>query len=198
MIRKCAMIAGLAAMAGLGLDSQARAGLIPTVVTVTPDSGNFRWTYAVVVTTDVQVKSGDFFTIYDFNGLVPGSAVAPAGWSASTPMLGVTPSGTSPSDNPAVPNITFTYSGPPINGSAGLGNFWALSNTNVSETSNFTSQSHTQVNGHPEANITSTDVPVPGGGDVLQTPEPSAIGMLGISLPMLGFLRFLRRRLKRA
>src|SRR5258708_3991227 len=60
---------GLAAVALVG---RADAGLIPTNVSVTPDGSNFRWTYAVVVTTDVKVNPGDYFTIYDFGGIVPG------------------------------------------------------------------------------------------------------------------------------
>src|SRR5262245_24246639 len=47
--------------AGLFAAGHAQAGLIPTNVSITPDGSNFRWTYAVVVTTDVKVNPNDYF-----------------------------------------------------------------------------------------------------------------------------------------
>ena len=72
-----------AAAVALGVAQSATAGLLPTSVTVTPDAANYRWTYAIVLPTDSMLRSGDYFTIYDFGGLVPGSIVAPDGWTAS-------------------------------------------------------------------------------------------------------------------
>jgi hypothetical protein len=62
-----------------------------------------------------------------------------------------------------------------------------------STTSDFTSITHRQVDGRAEANITSTDVPVPG-DPPRDTPEPATLAMFGIGLPVLGMFRFLRRR----
>jgi hypothetical protein len=193
----------LAALAGVLAAGSAQAGLIPTNVSITPDGSNFRWTYAVVVTTDVKVNPGDYFTIYDFGGLVggggpvnpgdPSSIVAPPGWTASTAMLGPTPPGTNPADDPTILNITFKYTGvDPINGQQGLGNFMANSKYGDSTTSDFTSITHRQVDGRSEANITSTNVPVPGA--LKNTPEPATLALFGLGLPALGMLRLLRRR----
>jgi len=195
-----------AALAGLFAAGRAEAGLIPTNVSITPDGGNFRWTYAVVVTTDVKVNPGDYFTIYDFGGLVggggpvsPASAstiVAPPGWSATTALVGPTPPGTNPSDDPTILNITFKYTGSdPINGQQGLGNFSAISIYGDSTSSDFTSITHRQVDGRAEANITSTDVPVPTA--VERTPEPATLAMLGLGLPLAGLGRWLRRKFKK-
>src|SRR5262249_32653688 len=96
----------LAGFAGLVAAPTANAGLIPTNVSVTPDGSNFRWSYAVVVTTDVKVNPGDFFTVYDFGGLVQGSIVAPDNWTASVVKTGPTPAGTNPADDPMIDNIT--------------------------------------------------------------------------------------------
>src|SRR5258706_16313950 len=63
------MMLTAAALAALTVGSTAQAGMIPVQVSVIPDGGQLRWTYAVVVTTDVQVNAGDSFTIYDFAGL---------------------------------------------------------------------------------------------------------------------------------
>src|SRR5256885_16236655 len=70
----------------------ARAGLLPVSVTITPEAGNFRWTYAITLPTDVKVQSGDYFPVYDFGGLVAGAIAAPDGWTCSTSKLGPTPS----------------------------------------------------------------------------------------------------------
>jgi len=186
----------LAGFAGLVAAPTANAGLIPTNVSVTPDGSNFRWSYAVVVTTDVKVNPGDFFTVYDFGGLVQGSIVAPDNWTASVVKTGPTPAGTNPADDPMIDNITFKYSGTdPIEGQQGLGNFMANSIYGESTTSDFTSITHRQVDGRTEANITTTDVPVPGA--LHETPEPGTLAMFGIGLPVLGVLRFLRRRIKK-
>jgi hypothetical protein len=191
----------LAVVAAIGICSQAQAGLIPTNVTITPDGSNFRWTYAVVVTTDVHVQSGDFFTIYDFGGMVPGAGnplsniVTPAGWTVTSSMLGQTPPGTTPVDSPTIPNLTFTYNGPTITGQVGLGNFWAISSYGSSASADFTSLTQTNIGGRTEANITSTSVPVPGA--VNQTPEPATWAMFGLGLPACGVGGWLRRRLRR-
>ena len=70
----------LAPLVALCAAVPARAGLLPVNVSVTPEGGNFQWTYAVVLPTDSQLRSGDYFTIYDFGGLVAGSIQAPTGW----------------------------------------------------------------------------------------------------------------------
>jgi hypothetical protein len=205
LMRLSTKVVILAALAALGVASQAQAGLIPTAVSVQPDGPNFRWTYAVVVTTDVKVNPGDYFTIYDFGGKVggPHGVVAgpeqisvPVDWTLTEALTGPTPNGTSPADDPGIVNLTFTYSGAnPIQGQQGLGNFSAISIYGDSTTSDFTSITHRSVDGRAEANITSTDVPVPTA--VERTPEPATLAMLGLGLPFVGLGGWLRRRLKK-
>jgi hypothetical protein len=184
-----------AAFAALAAGSTARAGLIPVQVSVTPDGGNQRWTYAVVVTTDVQVNPGDSFTIYDFGGLVPGTVATPVGWNLGMDLSGPARPGTNPADDPSLVNFTFTFTGDtPLPGSAGLGNFSALSSFSDHATSDFTSSSHRQVDGRLENNITTTDVPL--GLDVppSQTPEPASLALLALGIPAAGLVRLVRRR----
>src|SRR5262249_19937876 len=102
--------------------SVARAGMIPVSVGMQADGEKFRWTYGVIVTTDVNVNPGDVFTIYDIGGYNAGSVVTPDGWTfsgaSSTPPL----PGVHPNDNPNLTDLTFTYSGAtPIVGQSGLG-----------------------------------------------------------------------------
>lgn len=180
---------GLMALAG----GTASAGLLPTSVTVFPDGDNFRWQYAIVLPTDSQLKTGDYFTIYDFNGFVPGTDVAPdANWSFTTMMVGPTPPSVLPFDDPSKPNLSWQYNGPTIDvGQTGLGNFMANSLYQERTESHFTARTHRSSDGKVDTNITSTDVPVPG-GDV-QVPEPATLALAGLGLPLLG-LAFRRKK----
>lgn len=202
MIRRLGKILVVAAavLGALVLAPSARAGMIPTAVSVLNDGSNFRWTYGVVVTTDVNVKPGDSFTIYDFSGLVDDSIVAPVGWDVTKAMVGPDRFGTHPADDAGLANLTFTYHGDsPIVGQAGLGNFSAISTLSDSVTGDFTSTAHRQVDDRAESNITTTDVPVspqspPPIGD---TPEPATLAMLGLGLPVAGLARYLKNRKNR-
>ena len=77
-------------------------------------------------------------------------------------------------------------------GQVGLGNFAAISIYGDSTTSDFTSITHRTADGRSEANITSTDVPVPTA--VEETPEPATFAMFGLGLPFAGLAQWLRRR----
>ena len=167
-----------------------QAGLLPVNYSTTPESGNFRWTYAIVLPSDTQIKSGDYFTIYDFAGYVPGGDHAPAGWAFTSANIGTTPPWIAPNDNPTLPNLTWTYSGPTKTGQDGLGNFWAVSEYGTSTTSDFAAHSHSQINGSGNSNITTTTVPVP----VPPVPEPGTLVLAGLGLPFVGFLRRRNRR----
>ena len=73
----------LAAASALSL--AARADIIPSLSSITGSSPNFTWNYSANVTVDETINRGDFFTIYDFFGWVPGSQVAPSAlWNNTT------------------------------------------------------------------------------------------------------------------
>src|SRR5262249_13603608 len=104
----------LALLIGFGLAGTptAQAGLIPAAVNVTNDGINFRFTFSVILPSDYTLKDGDYFTVYDFNGLVHGTNVQPAGWAYSTGPTGTTPPHIAPIDDAGLPNLTWTYHGP--------------------------------------------------------------------------------------
>lgn len=195
MKRLLATAAGLL-LAAFGTQT-ATAGLLPVSVTTTPEAGNYRWTYAIVLPTDMKLQSGNFFTVYDFNGYVPGSAEAPAGWTLSVGKLGPTPDRLNPQDDPMLDNLTWKYSGPTIeSGQIGLGNFWALSKFTDQANSFLTATTLRTSDGKSDNNITSTIVPVgattppppPG------VPEPTTLLMAAVGLPLVGLARRLRRK----
>ena len=180
----------------LGPLAGARAGLLPVGVSVTPEADKFRWTYAIVLPTDSQLQTGNYFTIYDFNGYVAGSAVAPTGWAATLANVGPTPELVRPDDDPNIPNLSFRYTGPTITaGQTGLGNFWAVSAYQLPTDSFFTARTNRSSDGRIDTNITSTSVPVPTATPVGPTvPEPTTLALAGLGLPLVGFARWLRRK----
>lgn len=186
----------------------ANAGLLPVSVTVQPEAGNFRWTYSVVLPSDMKLQAGSYFTIYDFAGYVAGSggvsATAPDDtfsqyWTVTTSALGPTPDRLNPQDDPNIANLTFTYNGPtlPIGDPQRmtLGNFVATSSYGTTTDSFFTATNPRLSNGEIDSNITSTLVPK--GSDnpgQVDSPEPTTLVLAGLGLPLIGLRRVLRRR----
>lgn len=189
------LTAATAAAAFGGSAAPVSAGLLPVSVSVTPESGKFRWTYAIVLPTDSQLQSGNYFTIYDFKGFNAGSVVAPTGWSFTTDKVGPTPVLVTPTDDPTVPNLSFKYTGPTIDaGQTGLGNFWAVSDFGLKTDSFFTAQTNRTSDGKVDTNITTTNVPVPSGGTAPPgVPEPTTLLLAGLGLPCVALLRRVRR-----
>jgi hypothetical protein len=101
----------------------ARADIIPTFTGATPSGSNTVWNYTIDITSGQNVTTGDFFTIYDFGPFITGTGVQPSGWTLSSAFVGVTPSQTVPLDDPAILNLTWTYSGLPTITGTGLGPF---------------------------------------------------------------------------
>ena len=187
----------LAVLGGLfGVGQEVKAGLLPVNVTDTQDGANFRYSYGVVLTSDATLKTGDYFTVYDFAGAIPGSNVQPAGFTFSTQNVGVTPSGTLPTDDPKIANVTWTYTGATTSvGQSNLGTFSVDSQIGTPNDGVFTSQTHRQIDGRVDANITEAQVPVPAGpvGVPASVPEPATLALVGIGLPLVGFFRRRRR-----
>lgn len=185
-------VAAIASIVALCTTAQLRAGLLPVSVSVTPAGGNYQWTYAIVLPSDSQLRSGDYFTIYDFGGLVAGSVQAPSGWNFTVSNTGPTPDRLNPNDDPNLPNLYFQYTGPTLDaGQIGLGNFWAVSQYRSSTDSYFTAQTHRTSDGRVDSNITETTVPVPTSQCV---PEPTTLALAGLGLPLMTLARAWKRK----
>jgi len=196
-----AVCAGLAVGGLLGGGPSVQAGLLPVSVSVNPEAGNFRWTYAIVLPTDSQLQSGNFFTIYDFRGFVADSVVTPANWEFTLANVGPTPELVRPEDDPTLPNLSFRYTGPTIDaGQTGLGNFWAVSTFGNKTDSFFTAQTNRTSDGLIDTNITTTNVPVPVASPEPPpaVPEPGTLALAGIGLPLYGLFRRFRQNRNRA
>src|SRR5437879_5241465 len=141
----------------------ARGDIIPTLSSVTGSSPTFTWNYSANVTVDETVNTGDFFTIYDFSSIMPTTTMQPAGWTFSTSLVGQTAPTTTTTDDQAKYNLTWTYSGSAITGSAELSMFTVGTDTDPLKTAQFTAEA-TKSNdptGTKVSNIGSVSVPVP-------------------------------------
>jgi len=183
------MIKAIYARAFLALVAMAviaRADIIPSFDSIVPNGSNFQFNYTATVTADQRVETGDFFTIYDFNGLVPNSATMPANWSFSSALIGVTPPRVNPPDDPTILNITFTYTGTmPIVGPAPLGTFSAVSNFGQSHPGYFAAEGTLNSNGTKVDNVGVVPVPVPEISAFGQILEICALGIVGFAASSL-------------
>ncbi|MFO0810565.1 MAG: PEP-CTERM sorting domain-containing protein [Gemmataceae bacterium] len=209
MLRTRTMLA--LAMIGVSLPLAAtpavRAGLIPNKVAVAQEGDFYRWDYQVVVTSDLYVSKGDFFTIYDFSGNIAGKETYDTNlWdltvSNKTPVAAKYGS-VNPNDDPNIPDYTFRYKGnSTVVGSALLGDFTFLTPYNVKTDSVFTSVNHridnTTVGPDPqEFNLTPTVVAVAGTPEPpppAETPEPATLALFGAALPLLLARKFRRAK----
>jgi len=168
-----------------------QAGLIPVSVSITPEADRFRWTYAIVLPSDSQLRAGNSFTIYDFAGFVPESGSMPPGWVFSSVPIGPTPPEIIPFDDPTIANLSWIYTGESIiDGQTSLGSFSAVSIYSGAIDSFFSAQTHRTSDGLLDTNITTTSVPVPGP----QVPEPGTLALASLGLPVLGLGWFIQTR----
>lgn len=177
------LLAGLAVAAITA--TPARAGFTVSLDSITPLNPNFAFNYSATITADDQIGTGNFFRIYDFAGFV--SATAPAGWSVSMANLDPPPPPNvilSSPDNPALPNVTYTYTAAAaINGPAEVAGFQIVSTLDSTTLDNFAGRA---------TNLTTTnavdsvgDVRVPAGGP-LPVPAPASIVAAGLGALGLG------------
>ncbi|HEV3167629.1 MAG TPA: PEP-CTERM sorting domain-containing protein [Isosphaeraceae bacterium] len=193
------------AVATLGLlalgSSQARATIIPNLDSViNNNNGTFTYNYHADLAADQRVDpagtKSDFLTIYDFAGLVSGSAhVNQAGWTVSVQNIGITPPSTLPTDDPTIPNITITHSdtvGTITGPQNPLITFSAISSAGPVGIIAFAAQATRSTGPLVGTKIQNVGV-VNGPGFV---PEPASLALLGIGVPFA--LTLLRRKKAKA
>src|SRR5579862_9795585 len=123
------VMSALGGIMSLGL-SCLSASALQVVVTQMDKNQDGTVTYHFAVKTDPgeTLSSGsDFVTVYNFGGLVEGSAKSPAGWTFSSPEFGRTPTWNGypvvlPVDIPQLNNVTWTAESP-VGGGKEIGGF---------------------------------------------------------------------------
>jgi hypothetical protein len=191
---KCLVLTGTVGL-GLLAAGGARADILPATgdpVVIDLGGGIFQYDYNPFVTDTQRVETDDYFTIYDFPGLI--TALAPPGWDIDIQNTGITPL-VLPNDSPSVPNVTFTRTGGVIvGGPTNLGIFSLVSTwTNPQFKPNNWAGRGTDIDsGLPNANL--THIKVPTAAPVV--PEPGTMALVGLgAAPLLGKLR---RRFRKA
>ena len=195
-LRSRASIGALLSAAALFAGSAVKADIIPVFNASTPTASGCEFSYSVSVADGSKVNTGDYFTIYDFNGYVAGTEFAPADWSITVQNVGITPAGQLLADNAGVPNLTFTYTGAativgPVFPLSGAGAFGAESVFCVETAGGkYASQTHKNNPGQPDNNTLQSNqgvVVTPA-----NIPEASSLMLLVPGLVPLGIM--LRRR----
>jgi hypothetical protein len=112
----------LGAVACLALGTAAHASIIPGLQSITPAGSNFHFSYNGFLSGDEGLVAGNELVIYDFAGYVPGSITAGGNANVAVSIQNSSPGILIPagfSDNPSLPNLVFTYTGPPFDTSGG-------------------------------------------------------------------------------
>ena len=180
-----------AGLSVLLVSGAAYGSFLPSFSNTTPSGSNTSFNYALVFATTStapaeRLDPGDFVTLYDVQGLV--SATAPVGFTVSTQNSGINGFGTLPTDSPALPNVTFMYTGSSISVDTIFPGFSVVSTIGTTGTGQFTSEDTSNAagtSGQPIGQI--GPVTLPNGGGI---PEPSSL----LGLGAFGVMSILRRR----
>lgn len=190
-MKKLAVVILIALVGAVSL----RADIIPSFSGTSPGSGtNTVWNYSINITSQQQVTTGDFFTIYDFGPFILGSNTQPAGWSFSTSLSAAAPPFTNPPNNPTLADLTWTYTGSaPIPSGTNLSGFSVAMATPQfqelppSQLGYFAAQAtRVSAEGSKISNVGRVPVPAP-------IPEPTTLSLLAFA-GVGSALRAIRRR----
>ena len=186
----------LAAAAALCAATAAHASIIPTLLTVTPEAGLYRYTYQGTLAGDQGVTNGSRLIIFDFAGFsgfatggLPPGVTGTTQFSSGVSSVGGT-------DDPGISNLVFTYNGPDYRTSGGeypdatQFTFAALSTFNNTAADGFYALA-VKNNGGEAGTLTDNSgrVQVPISGAI---PEPATWGLMILGFGGVGGL--LRRR----
>jgi hypothetical protein len=168
--------------------------IIATFVSATPVAGGVEYEYAVTVDLFSHVEADDFLVFFDFLGFVSAMEDLLGDWDISVEATTSTPPvDVLPPDDPAIPNVVFTYQGDLAVDPTGVLGTVTLISTNVCcGPQAFGGQDHFTASGTEQTNqgltLGPTAVPV-------AAPEPASFLLMGMGLGLVGMVRSRRRRL---
>jgi hypothetical protein len=189
----------LASLFVLLIVPRASASMIVQLDSVTPFlpcpscASQYNFNYSVTVSAGdgligaISTINGAFFTIYDVPGLVTVGPASP--WGASSQLLGVTPTGLNPTDDPTISNVTFDFGlfegSQPGTGQPVAGGYIRSSFGNVA-TGQFSWQdfdAYPVSTGSLQGGLGQVGVPTSG---VAAVPEPSSLILLATGVGLAG------------
>jgi hypothetical protein len=179
------------------LSSGAQASVIPVLDSITPDGSDFLFSYDGQLAPDQGVMAGDQLVILDFAGYIAGSV------HSTLPNVTATVSNTLPAgllldpgftDNPSIPDLVFTYNGPPVDVSGGpfpsiidFSGLTAESLYSQQTTGSFSAsavKNEGAQTGTPTFNVGQVGIPVAPAG----VPEPATWAMMLVGFFGMGFV----------
>ncbi len=175
----------------------ANASIIPTLSGEPVDAGDgtFLYTYTATLASDQAVLDGSYFTLYDVVGFDRFGSLGD-GFTASSQLVGFTPSNVLPNDDNSILNVTFLYNGPSINfdgplSERELGTFEVYATAGAYGFGDFTAEAVRNdgpTRGTLLANIGINAVGIPGGGDGNPSlvPEPASWAMMVFGFGLVG------------
>lgn len=138
----------------------------------------------------------EYFTFYDFNGIVSASVANASDWSITIQPTGITPSNINASsfDLDDVQNVTFKYiGGVDVAAGSSLGMFLVRSTFGPAVTWGRFSSQATQTNGELFVqNTGNVQIAVPYRSDFEPVPEPMTMALFGSGLIGLGLFKRIR------
>lgn len=185
------------ALAGASIASIANASITPVLIGDPVASGDaFAYNYSATLASDEALRTGAFFTLYDFVGFT-GFGATPVNFTATAQLVGITAPKTLPTDSPTIMNVTFTYNGPDVNytgklSERELGTFTVLGSGSTVILGDFTSYAFLNngpTKGTGVSTVGSNAVGVAGGGGGSPggiVPEPATWAMMLVGMGLVG------------
>lgn len=187
VLGKMMMCLMLALMLGLTATPANAGSILVNPLSVVDNVTHWTYTYSVDLTAFSQITLGTpaQFTLLDAEGYIPGSATVLPNWVFSSLNSGPIPPNVSPSDDPGIPNLTWTYTGALMTGPLHIGDVAFNSIYGPGGLGEYVGRDRsTSGNNLPQSNYGQIEYSYP-----TSVPEPGTYALMGAGLLGLAALR---------